>query len=136
MDGALERLVWRRAAEACEYCLLPQSADELPFHIDHVIPRQHGGRSVGSNLALACYACNLRKGPNLTGRDPQTGKIVRLFDPRRHKWARHFRWSDATLVGRTAIGRVTVVTLGINLQHRVELRSALIRESRFPPKNR
>ena len=42
----------------------------LPCHIDHVIAQQHGGVTAASNLALACYACNLHKGPNLSGRDP------------------------------------------------------------------
>jgi hypothetical protein len=136
MNVSLESRVWKRSGGRCEYCRVPQSADELAFHIDHIIPRQHGGQTVASNLALACYACNLRKGPNLSGRDPKTNKVVRLFDPRRHKWERHFRWTNATLVGRTAIGRATVITLGINLQHRVELRLALIREGLFPPKDR
>jgi len=133
MDASLERLVWERAVHRCEYCLVPQQADVLPFHIDHIIAQQHGGETVSSNLALACYACNLHKGPNLSGRDPRTRKIVRLFDPRRHTWQRHFRWNGPVLVGRSAIGRATVVTLGINLPHRVELRQFLIGEGTFPP---
>jgi hypothetical protein len=36
MDAALAELVWRRAASACEYCQVPQTADELPFHVDHL----------------------------------------------------------------------------------------------------
>jgi hypothetical protein len=113
--------------------LVPQQADALPFHIDHIIAQQHGGESVAGNLALACYACNLHKGPNLAGRDPRTLKVVRLFDPRRHPWHRHFRWDGPVLMGRTAIGRATVVTLGINRPHRVELRQFLIGEGTFPP---
>ena len=30
---------------------------------------------------LHVIGANLRKGPNLTGIDPLTGEIVRLFDP-------------------------------------------------------
>lgn len=56
MDASLERLVWRRAADRCEYCLTPQQADVLPFHIDHIIAQQHGAETAASNLALACYA--------------------------------------------------------------------------------
>ncbi len=37
------------------------------------------------------------------------------------------------LVGRTAIGRAIIATLGINLSHRVELRETLISEGTFPP---
>lgn len=48
---------------------MPATRDALPFHIDHVIAEQHGGMSVAGNLALACYACNLPKGPNIAGID-------------------------------------------------------------------
>jgi hypothetical protein len=61
MDASLVRLVWERACDRCEYCLIPQGADVLPHHIDHIIAQQHGGETVAANLALACYACNLHK---------------------------------------------------------------------------
>jgi hypothetical protein len=133
MELTLKQLVWTRAEFRCEYCLVPQSADDLPFHIDHIIARQHGGTTVASNLAIACYGCNLRKGPNLVGRDPRTKRIVKLFNPRRHKWSGHFRVSSAVLVGKTAIGRATIKTLGINLEHRVEFRESLVSERSWPP---
>jgi hypothetical protein len=85
------------------------------FHVEHIIAKQHGGRDVLSNLALACHQDNLRKGPNLTGIDPLTKKMVKLFNPRRHRWAAHFRWDGSILVGRTVIGRATVAVLGMNL---------------------
>ncbi|HEV2948061.1 MAG TPA: HNH endonuclease signature motif containing protein [Gemmataceae bacterium] len=132
MDRTLEQLIWDRAAGCCEYCLIPNWADDLPFHIDHVIARQHGGKTIGSNLALACYACNLHKGPNIAGRDPKSGRTVRLFHPRLHKWKYHFKWRGGFLVGRTPLGRATIVTLGINLAHRLELRELLMFEGQFP----
>ena len=84
------------------------------------------------NLALACFACNNHKGTNLSGLDPQTGELTRLFHPRRDEWNEHFRWDRAWLVGRTAIGRATVEVLAINLPHRWELRAALLEEGVFP----
>jgi 5-methylcytosine-specific restriction endonuclease McrA len=83
MDAELRQFVRTRAAYQCEYCRLPQEFSELRFHIEHIVPRQHGGADHLDNLALACPDCNLRKGPNLTGIDPQTGEVTRLFDPRR-----------------------------------------------------
>ncbi|MEO6808755.1 MAG: hypothetical protein ABI353_06555 [Isosphaeraceae bacterium] len=59
--------------------------------------------------------------------------MVPLFNPRRHKWARHFRWQRAILVGRTPTGRVTVAVLNMNETLRVELRESLIEEGLFPP---
>ena len=132
MDAALIRLVWQRAHALCEYCRIPQGYDPVLFEIDHIIARKHRGVTREGNLALACYACNLHKGPNLTGRDPSTGRIVRLFHPRRHRWARHFRWNGALLLGRTAIGRTTIATLKINAQHRVEFREVLLAEGTLP----
>ena len=132
MDETLANLVWQRADYCCEYCRLPQQFSSTHFEIDHVIAEQHGGKTVSSNLALACFACNHHKGPNLGGIDPKTGKKIWLFDPRRHKWQRHFRWEGAVLVGRTPIGRTTVAVLAINLPHRVAQRAALIEEGVWP----
>jgi hypothetical protein len=56
-----------------------------------------------------------------------------LFNPRRQKWARHFRWRGAILVGRTPVGRATVMLLKMNDHARVELRKVLIEEAVFPP---
>jgi hypothetical protein len=83
--------------------------------------------------ALACFACNRHKGPNVAGVDPKTRRIVPLFNPRRHKWSRHFRWEGPVLIGRTPNGRATVIALKINLDHRIELRQGLIDEGVFPP---
>jgi HNH endonuclease len=130
----LVELVWNRAAGCCEYCQMPQVHTQLPHEIDHIIAEQHGGKTIASNLALACFADNHRKGPNLSGVDPKTRKRVWLFNPRRHKWGRHFRWDGPILVGRTAIGRATIAVLGVNLPHRVRHRAQLISEGIFPPK--
>jgi 5-methylcytosine-specific restriction endonuclease McrA len=62
MDRWLEEQVWQRALGACEYCHMLQDFDEISFEIDHILPEQHGGRSVLKNLALACFACNRFKG--------------------------------------------------------------------------
>ncbi len=126
MDHALERLVRLRAGGRCEYCHLPQVWSQVPFEIDHITPRKHRGRTVQGNLALACYYCNVYKGPNLTGRDPQSGEITPLFHPRKHTWGYHFRYEGGTLTGRTAIGRTTVGVLRINHPQRVALREILI----------
>jgi hypothetical protein len=133
MHEDLVELVWERANRRCEYCQLPQDLTELSFEIDHVIAVKHGGPTVASNLALACFACNNHKGPNIAGIDPVTRAITRLFHPRRHKWRRHFRWDGPVLVGRTPIGRATIAVLEINLPYRVTLRQSLINEGVFPP---
>ncbi len=111
---------------------MPAEFDRPGFEIEHIIARQHRGATVAGNLAWACFTCNKKKGPNLSGIDSVTGKLVPLFHPRRHKWSRHFRWRGALLAGRTAIGRATIAVLGINQPLRVRLRQELIDEGVFP----
>src|SRR5579872_2794276 len=105
MDKASEDLIRRRAQDRCEYCLMLQQHDDLPFQFDHIVARVHGGVSGPENRALACVPCNLYKGTNLSGVDPQTERIVRLFNPRRQSWKRHFRWSGPLIEGKTPCGR-------------------------------
>jgi hypothetical protein len=133
MDAALTRLVWQRAEGRCEYCQLHQDYDDRPFEIDHIRSRKHHGPTVANNLALSCFRCNSFKGSDISSIDKITRKLTPLFNPRRHKWATHFRWEGPYLVGRTAIGRVTVALLHINDEYRVELREMLIEEGVFPP---
>ena len=132
MEAALTRLVWQRAQDSCEYCQMPQAADDATFEIDHIRSQKHHGPTVAGNLCLSCYYCNSFKGSDLTSYDRKTRKITPLFNPRRHKWATHFRWEGPYLVGRTAIGRVTVTLLHINDEVRVELREILIEAGEFP----
>jgi hypothetical protein len=133
LDSALIRRVWERAKGRCEYCQLSQEHDDRPFEIDHIISRKHHGPTAAGNLALSCFRCNSFEGSDISGRDPKTRRLTRLFHPRRHKWARHFRWQGAKLAGYTPVGRVTVVVLKINDGFRVELRKAPIEEGVFPP---
>jgi len=126
MDATLERLVRQRGAGRCEYCRLPQAGTRVPLEIDHVIARKHRGRTVSGNLALSCYYCNVYKGPNLTGLDPATGQMTRLYHPRRHKWSYHFRFDGSILMGRTAIGRTTIDVLRMNHPQIVALRDILM----------
>ena len=124
----LELEVRRRAAGRCEYCLFPESASELPFHIDHIIAEKHGGLSKSENLALACFSCNLRKGPNIAGLDPDTGELTALFNTRTDGWSDHFAWEGVLLRGKSAIGRATVAVLDINHVDSMTVRKALSEE--------
>lgn len=95
------------------------------FHVEHIIPRQHGGPDDETNLALACHHCNLHKGPNLAGIDPAAKAIMPLFHPRQQNWNDHFELFGTLVRGLTAIGRTTVVVLAMNAPIRQELRAEL-----------
>jgi len=126
VSGSLRRLVIERANERCEYCLLPQSASLHKHEPDHIIPRQHGGSTSFENLALACFRCNRHKGPNLGSLDPDTGELVGLYNPRRHRWTDHFRIEDGVIQPLTPEARVTVIVLRLNSDERVAERRRLI----------
>jgi hypothetical protein len=104
---------------------LPQSATPIiPFHLEHVVAKQHGGSNDPAGLALACDRCNAYKGPNLTSIDPETEAMVPLFHPRVDRWEDHFEARGGQLCGKTPIGRAKVRLLNINAPRRVELRLA------------
>jgi len=112
---------------------VPAYISEFTFPLDHVIAQPHRGPTTYDKLALSCPHCNYHKGPNIAGNDPMTGKLTRLFNPRRHRWSAHFEWDGPLLVGKTAVGRTTIYVLAINHPDRVELRRLLIEAEVFPP---
>lgn len=64
-----------RDGHKCQYCGV--RAPELT--VDHVIPRQKGGRDTWENLVCACTRCNARKGD----RAPEKSGMKLLKKPRR-----------------------------------------------------
>lgn len=129
MNNPLDHQVFERAKGRCEYCHVPRTAYVAPFQIDHIIARQHGGRTTADNLALACFHCNLHKGPNIASLDPPGhGHLVRLFNPRMDQWSEHFDWDRAEIIGLTAIGRATVRTLNMNDPAATAVRESLMQE--------
>ena len=72
--------------------------------------------------ALACHHCNLQKGPNLAGLDPDSGRTTNLFHPRRHAWPEHFVLDGGGIAGISDTGRTTVFLLQMNAPHRIKLR--------------
>ncbi len=133
MTQSLRQFVRERAGGRCEYCHLPDfAAPGSDFHVEHVFAKQHGGTDDPDNRCWSCHRCNLHKGPNLSGRDPLTDNVVRLFDPRRQSWKRHFEWYGAVLMGRTQTGRATVAVLDINDPQHVELWQTIMDDGDWP----
>ena len=130
----LSRLIADRAQWRCEYCRSPAAFSTQPFEVDHIIPRSKNGPTILENLAFSC-GCNSYKGDKTHARDPQTGRVVPLFHPRRQRWLRHFGWSEDFLliVGHTAIGRATVAALHLNRPELLNLRRILRAAGEHPP---
>lgn len=61
INAELRRFVLERAENCCEYCLLSQENNFLPFEVDHIVSEKHGGETSKDNLCLSCSTCNLLK---------------------------------------------------------------------------
>jgi len=125
MSPQIRARVRERSRNRCEYCQLRQDQSPLALlHIEHIIPKAHGGGGELENLALACIDCNLHKGSNLTGIDPESDQMTELFHPRRHSWQEHFEWRGIYIVGKTPIGRTTARVPHMNSEEQLTLRSS------------
>src|SRR5262249_35776027 len=122
VPAALRRLVRERAGGRCEYCLIHEEDTLLPHEPDHIIAVKHHGETEEGNLAWTCFVCNRYKGSDLASLDVETGRLVRLFHPRRDRWNRHFRLEGGFIVPRTAVGRVTEDLLQFNRPELIEQR--------------
>jgi hypothetical protein len=122
--GELGEQVRERAEGRCEYCRMHQVLQGATFHVEHIVPRSHGGATELDNLAWACPGCNLCKSDRTEGRDPLTNAAVALFNPRADTWSDHFRWVGYRLMGQTSVGRATIQLLQLNHPRRVLIRQA------------
>lgn len=117
--------VRQRAGSRCEYCRKPEMYSYYAFHADHIIPPRHNGSDDVSNLAWACFACNISKGSDIASYDSDSGELTPLFNPRAQRWEDHFELNDFRIVGKTAVGRVTIRLLQLNHPDQIETRRAL-----------
>lgn len=107
----------------------------MPMEVDHLIPVSQQGPTTEENLWLACSSCNDAKNKRTTGRDLLTGEQVSLFNPRNQVWSEHFAWTleKDKIIGLTAIGRATIVTLNMNNFYLVRSRKIWAKARSHPP---
>lgn len=134
-QASVRRAVRERAGGHCEYCLSPDDCSSAPFTIEHIVPRVEGGLDTLENLAWACGGCNGSKGTVSSALDPETEVVVSLFHPRLDRWEDHFVWGEPVfvLLGKTAIGRATILRLNLNRAELQSLRRLLALAERHPP---
>ena len=131
----LRHLVAARANHLCEYCLLHEEDTYFGCEVDHILSRKHGGLTQEDNLAYACAICNRNKGTDIASLDPDTGELVRLYNPRSDRWADHFQLAEDgfTIAPLTPAGRTTVRILGLSHPDRLLERMELRKLGRYPP---
>jgi hypothetical protein len=137
IPDAVRARVRAQAGNRCGYRLARQEYVPWLLEIEHIVPVSKGGTDDEENLWLACRSCNLFKSDQTHARDPLTGRRMRLFNPRKQRWKRHFRWSENGLfiVGRTACGRATIVALNLNNLVAVTVRRNWIAAGWHPPED-
>lgn len=79
-------LVADRANHRCEYCRAPEIVFNFPFEVEHITPTYRGGTEQLINLALACRACNLRKGTKISAIDAESNIEAPLFNQSWRHW--------------------------------------------------
>jgi hypothetical protein len=52
MERSLQKLIWQRAGNRCEYCQVPQERDRLPFEIDHIVAENHEGPTSRQSMPM------------------------------------------------------------------------------------
>ena len=125
------------AKNRCGYCLSQQEYVWDILEIDHIFPLAKGGKDDEENLWLICSSCNAAKSNKIEVFDKETESHIPLFNPRQQNWHEHFQWSkDGTkMKGKTAIGRVTILTLDLNKPRFIRVRKNWVLAGWHPPKN-
>jgi len=76
--------VFARDNFTCQYCATVFEARNL--NLDHVVPRDKGGRTSWENVVCSCIRCNTRKANKL----PAEANMFPLKEPRAPKWRPFF----------------------------------------------
>ena len=72
--------VFERDKSTCQYCGQHFHREEL--NLDHVIPRDRGGKTTWENIVCSCIRCNTRKANRL----PHEAHMRLIRKPSRPKW--------------------------------------------------
>jgi HNH endonuclease len=134
MRREIRHFVRDRAKDCCEYCGTPAWFTSDDFAVEHISPSSRGGSDETDNYAWSCSGCNSRKFTAQQGRDPVTGEMAPLYNPRLDIWEEHFLWSDdkRLFIGKTPTGRATIVRIKINREGVANLREVLCETERHP----
>lgn len=76
--------VFERDRFTCQYCGV--AFDHQSLNIDHVIPRDKGGRNTWENVVCSCIPCNTRKANRL----PSEIKMFPISEPKTPRWRPFF----------------------------------------------
>jgi 5-methylcytosine-specific restriction endonuclease McrA len=72
--------VFARDRSICQYC--GRRFERPDLNIDHVVPRQHGGKTTWDNVVCSCVDCNRRK----ANRTPEEAGLRLIRRPKKPRW--------------------------------------------------
>ncbi len=72
--------VFERDKNTCQYCARALPREQL--NLDHIIPRDYGGKTTWENIVCSCIKCNTRKANRL----PHEAGLRLIRKPVRPKW--------------------------------------------------
>lgn len=72
--------IYRRDGYRCQYC--GEQFDARDLNLDHVTPREKGGKTTWENLVCSCIPCNTRKANKL----PSEAKMFPRRQPKPPSW--------------------------------------------------
>jgi 5-methylcytosine-specific restriction endonuclease McrA len=72
--------VFERDKNSCQYCAKVLPREQL--NLDHVIPRDYGGKTTWENIVCSCIRCNTKKANRL----PHEAHMRLIRKPARPKW--------------------------------------------------
>ncbi len=137
VSKSLKAKIIEQERNRCGYCLSEQLRVYALLEIEHIIAKSRGGETIEENLWLACPLCNRFKGKQIYGIDPKTKEKIRLFNPRTQIWKEHFEFSadGIEIIGKTVIGKATVVALQLNNYLAVRTRKDWVKVGWYQPKD-
>jgi HNH endonuclease len=135
ISSKIQAKVRQKAKNRCGDCLLPQAILMSKLEMEHILPLSEGGADKEENLWLACRDCNSYKSFKIYGFDEISKRKVKLFNPHRQKWHRHFNFNESKtqIFGKTACGRATVIVLRFNKEQAIKARMLWITAGWYPP---
>ncbi len=88
--------IFERDRFTCQYCgVLFESRD---LNLDHVIPRDKGGKTTWENVVCSCIKCNTRKANKM----PAQARMFPMSDPKQPRWRPFFDPRATTRIAHTS----------------------------------
>ncbi len=86
--------VFERDSYTCQYC--GNHFEPRQLNIDHVIPRDKGGKTTWENVVCSCISCNSRKANYL----PAEANMFPIREPKAPRWRPLFGGASGKKAGR------------------------------------